>query len=326
MSQTTAAIRIHQTGDPDVLRPEEVPLSPPGPGEIQIRHQAIGVNFLEVNFRRGLYVAPLPYVPGNEGAGMVTALGAGVTGIAVGDRVAYAGPRGSYAAARNLPADRAVPLPADIDAETAAATLFKGLTAWYLLHRTHRVGPGTRLLFHGAAGGLGLIFCQWASALGAEVIGTAGGQEKCALAAEYGCAHVINYRSEDFVARVRAITGGAGVDVVYDPVGRETFPGSLEVLRRRGLWVLFGQASGAPPALDVAELGRRGSLYATRPTLADHIADRADLLEGAAALFAALRSGQIRPVIGARHPLAQAARAHADLEGRRTTGALLLIP
>ena len=323
---TTTAIRIHETGAPEVLRPEAIPLPDPAPGEIQIRQQAIGVNFLEVNFRRGLYDAPLPHVPGNEGAGVVTALGDGVTGIAVGDRVAYAGPSGSYAAARVLPADRAVPLPDDIDAETAAATLFKGLTAWYLLHRTCPVGPGTRLLFHGAAGGLGLIFCQWARALGAEVIGTAGGPEKCALAAAHGCAHVIDYRNTDFVARVREITGGAGVDVVYDPVGRDTYPGSLEVLRRRGLWVLFGQASGAPPALEMAELGRRGSLFATRPTLADHIADRADLMEGAAALFAALRAGRIRPVIGARYPLAEAARAHADLEGRRTTGSLILSP
>jgi NADPH:quinone reductase len=326
MTRTTQAIVIHETGDPDVLKWETVPLPDPAPGEVQMRHKAIGLNFLEVNFRAGVYTADLPYVPGGEGAGTVTALGEGVETLKVGDRVAYAGPRGSYAVERNIAADRLVALPDGVPFDTAAAMLFKGLTARYLLRQTFAVGPGHRVLYHAAAGGLGLIFCQWAASLGATVIGTVGSDEKAALARAHGCAHVINYRTEDFVARIRDLTGGAGVDVVYDSVGKDTFPGSLDCLRPRGLWVLFGRASGSPPPLDMALLGQKGSLYATRPTLANHIATRAQLVETADDLFAAYAAGAFRVDPPRSFPLSEARLAHAALETRTTTGATILLP
>lgn len=326
MTRTTNAIVIHETGGPEVLKWETVPLPDPGPGEVQMRQKAIGLNFLEVNFRAGVYNADLPYVPGGEGAGIVTALGAGVDSVKVGDRVAYAGPRGSYAEDRNIAADRLVALPDNVPFETAAAMLFKGLTARYLLRETFPVGPGHRILYHAAAGGLGLIFCQWAASLGAEVIGTVGSEDKAKLARAHGCTHVINYRTQDFVASVRDLTDGAGVDVVYDSVGKDTFPGSLDCLRQRGLWVLFGRASGPPPPLDMAVLGQKGSLYATRPTLANHIATRAQLVATATDLFAAFADGAFRLAPPLTYPLAEASRAHAALEARTTTGASVLLP
>lgn len=326
MTRTTQAIVIHETGGPDVLTWDTVPLLDPGPGEVQMRHKAIGLNFLEVNFRAGVYTADLPFVPGGEGAGTVMAVGDGVADWKVGDRVAYAGPRGSYAVDRNIAADRLVALPDAVPFNIAAAMLFKGLTARYLLRQTFDVGSEHRVLYHAAASGLGLIFCQWAASLGAEVIGTVGSEEKAALARAHGCTHVINYRSEDFVARVRDLTDGAGVDVVYDSVGKDTFPGSLECLRHRGLWVLFGRASGSPPPLDMALLGQMGSLYATRPTLANHIATRAQLVETATDLFAAYAAGAFRVNAPRTYPLAEARRAHADMESRNNAGASILLP
>lgn len=263
MAQQIKAIRIHETGGPEVLRWEHVALHDPEPDEVQIRHHAIGLNFLEVNFRAGFYKTDMPYIPGNEGAGVVTARGADVAGLNVGDRVAYAGLLGSYSEMRNIKADQLIPLPDAVDYQTAAALMFKGLTARYLLRETFAVGPGQVILYHAAAGGLGLIFCQWAASLGATVIGTVGSDAKIPLALAHGCTHVINYRTDDFAARVRELTDGRGVDVVYDAVGKDTYPGSLDCLKPRGLWVSFGRASGAPPAIEMATLAAKGSLYAT---------------------------------------------------------------
>jgi NADPH:quinone reductase len=323
----THAIRIHETGGPEVMKWEPVDVGDPGPGEVRIRHHAIGLNFIEVYFRTGVYKLPaLPFTIGNEGAGEVISVGDGVAGLAPGDRVAYAMAPGSYCEERLIEADRLVKLPDGISYQTAAAMMLKGMTACYLLRRTFRVGPDHIILFHAAAGGVGLIACQWASALGATVIGTVGSPEKAELARAHGCRHVINYRDEDFVSRVKEITGGAGVDAAYDSVGKDTYPGSLDCLKPFGTWVLFGQSSGAPPALEMGTLAQKGSLYATRPTLVTHVATRSGLEGLAAELFEAVGSGQVRIEINQTYPLKDAAKAHRDLEARRTTGATVLLP
>lgn len=326
MPQTIHAIRIHENGGPEVLHWEQITLADPAPGDVQVRHHAIGLNFLEVNFRAGFYKTDMPYIPGNEGAGVVTALGDGVTDVQVGDRVAYAGPLGSNAQMRNIKADQLVRLPDHVDFQTAAALMFKGFTARYLLRETFPVGPGHVILYHAAAGGVGLIFCQWAAALGATVIGTVGSDAKIPLALAHGCSHVINYRTQDFAARVRELTNGKGVDIVYDAVGKDTFAGSLDCLKTRGLWVSFGRASGAPPAVDMATLAAKGSLYATRPTLFHHINTLEQRQIAAADLFAALQSGAISVQINQTYPLQDARNAHADMEGRTTTGSSVLLP
>ena len=328
MSVVTTAIVQRSLGGPEVLKIEEIPLPPPGEGEVQIRQAAIGLNFIDVYFRTGLYKAAngLPFVPGKEGAGTVTAVGPGVSDFAVGDRVAYAGADGAYSRERNVATGHLVKVPDGIALETAAAMMLKGMTAEYLLNRTYKVGPGTTLLFHAAAGGVGLIAGQWAKTLGATVIGTAGSSEKIALALAHGYDHVIDYRNEDFVARVKDITGGAGVDVVYDSVGKDTFPGSLDCLKPRGLWVSFGNSSGPVEAFNMGLLSQKGSLYATRPTLFTYISTPQELKDCAGALFAVVLSNKVRINIAQTYPLAEAAQAHADLEQRKTSGTTLLIP
>jgi NADPH2:quinone reductase len=323
----TTVVCIHENGAPEVMKIEEVELSPPGTGEVQIRQAAIGLNFIDVYFRNGLYKAPrFPFGLGKEAAGTVIALGPGVTDFAIGDRVAYASSDGAYCVERNIETRHLVKVPADIPLQAAAAMMLKGMTAEYLLNRTFKVGPQTILLFHAAAGGVGLIAGQWAKALGATVIGTAGSAEKIALALEHGYDHVIDYGKEDFVARVREITGGKGVDVVYDSIGHDTFPQSLDCLRPRGTWVSFGQSSGPIDNFTLAMLAQKGSLFATRPTLFTYIATPEELRASAAALFAVVRNGKVRINIGQTYPLGEVARAHADLESRKTSGTTLLIP
>ena len=322
----TKAIVVRTLGGPEVLVEEEVDLAAPGPGEVQIRQAAIGLNFIDVYFRTGLYKSELPFIPGKEGAGTVTAVGEGVTDLVVGDRVAYASAEGAYAAERNAPASQLVKVPEGISLETAASMMLKGMTAQYLLNQTFKVGPETTLLFHAAAGGVGLIAGQWAKALGATVIGTAGSREKIDLALAHGYDHVIDYGKEDFVERVMEITGGKGVDVVYDSVGKDTFPKSLDCLKRRGLWVTFGNSSGPVDAFNVGILAQKGSLYVTRPTLFQYIAKREELVECANALFDIVRSNKVRININQTYPLAEAGRAHTDLETRKTSGTTLLIP
>lgn len=320
-------VRIHETGGPEVLRVEQAEPGRPGAGQVLLRQTAIGLNFIDTYHRSGLYPLPeLPAVLGREAAGVIEAVGPGVTGLAEGDRAAYAMVSGAYAERRVIDASRLVKLPDGIDERQAAALMLKGLTAWYLLRRTHRVVAGERLLFHAAAGGVGSIACQWAAALGAEVIGTVGSEEKAELARRYGCTHVVRYDREDFVARVREITDGRGVLVVYDSVGRSTFDGSLDCLAPRGLLVSFGQSSGPVPPVDIGVLAQKGSLYLTRPTLATSIAERDDLEQGAAELFEQVARGAIRVEIGQTYRLADVERAHRDLEGRRTTGSTLLLP
>lgn len=325
---TTKAIVVHELGGPENLKFEEVELLPPGPGEVQIRHAAIGLNFIDVYFRTGLYKAPngLPFVPGKEAAGTVIAVGPGVSGFAVGDHVAYAGSDGAYRVERNVETRHLVKVPEAIGLDTAAAMMLKGMTAEYLLNRTYKVGPETVLLFHAAAGGVGLIAGQWAKALGATVIGTAGSPEKVALALAHGYDHVINYGEENFVERVKDLTGGKGMDVVYDSVGRDTFPHSLDCLKPRGMWVSFGQSSGAIEPFNLAILAQKGSLFATRPTLFSYIATPAELAACANSLFDVVQSSKVRININQTYPLADAARAHADLEARKTSGTTLLIP
>jgi len=322
------AIRIHETGGTDVLRYEEVSLPAPAPGEARIRHEAAGVNYVDIYHRAGLY--PLPALPsglGVEAAGVVETVGEGVTSVTEGDRVAYVTALpGCYAEARNVPADQLLRLPAGIDPQTAAATLVKGLTAEYLIRRAFHVEPGMTVLFHAAAGGVGLIACQWLAHLGATVIGTVGSEKKADVARAHGCAHPIVYTEEDFVDRVRELTDGRGVPVVYDSVGRATFERSLDCLARRGTLVAFGNASGAPDPLDALVLARKGSLYLTRPSLFDYIASREDLEESAEVLFDVIGSGAIRTAIHHRRPLAEAAEAHHDLESRATTGSTILVP
>ena len=322
------AIRIHEYGGPEVLRWEEVEVGDPGPGQLRVRHAAVGLNYIDVYHRTGLYPLPsLPWTPGMEGAGRVEAVGEGVTEFKVGDRVAYASPPvGAYAEVRLIPADRVVALPDAIDDSTAAAMMLQGMTAQYLLRRTYRVQPGDAILLHAAAGGVGLIASQWARHLDATVIGTVGSDEKAELARAHGCHHVIVYTRENFVERVRDITAGQGVAVVYDSVGKETFMGSLDCLRPMGMMVSFGNASGPVPPFDPGILAAKGSLFLTRPTLMIYTAKRPDLLASAAELFAVVQSGAVKIEVRQTYPLAETARAHRDLEARRTTGSTVLLP
>jgi NADPH2:quinone reductase len=322
----TRAIRIHETGGPEVLRWEEIEVGRPGPGEVLLRQTAVGLNYIDTYHRTGLYPLELPAVLGREAAGVVVEVGQGVELFKTGDRAAYALHPGSYAETRVIPADRLVPLPADVDDRAAAAVMLKGLTAHYLLRRTYRVQSGDTILIHAAAGGVGLIACQWAQHLGATVIGTVGTQDKAELAREHGCDHPILYDREDLVARVREITAGRGVSVVYDSVGQATFERSLDCLAPLGMMVSFGQSSGAVPALDLGVLARKGSLFLTRPTLATYIAERDDLLHSSAELLEAVSSGAVRVEVRQTYPLKDAARAHRDLESRKTTGSTLLLP
>ena len=323
-----AAVRVHKHGGPDVLTFEDIEVPAPGQGQIKIKQHASGVNFIDTYFRMGMYPSPvgMPFVAGNEGAGEVIAVGPGVTDIKVGDRVAYVVPLGGYAAERLLPAERAVKLPANITYEQAAAMMLKGMTAQYLINRTYKVGKGTTLLMHAAAGGVGLILCQWANHLGATVIGTVGSEEKAALAKKNGCHHTILYRSEDFVAKVKEITGGKLCDVVYDGIGKDTFPASLDCLRPLGYFVSFGSASGQIEAFNINILQAKGSLFATRPTLNHYAAKREDLMSIAADLFDKVGSGAVKIPINQKYPLKEARKAHEDLEGRETTGSTILIP
>jgi NADPH2:quinone reductase len=321
------AVRVHQVGGPEVLTYEDVDVPAPGSGEVRIRQHAIGLNFIDTYFRTGLYKAPgLPFIAGNEAAGEVIAVGPGVTNFHPGDRVAYYYNLGGYATERNIPADKLVKLPDHISYEQGAVLMLKGLTVWYLLHKTFKVEPGHRVLIHAAAGGIGLLACQWAKALGANVIGTVGSEEKARLAAANGCDHVILYRTENFVERVKQISRGELCDVVYDGVGKDTFPGSLSCLRPRGLFVSFGNASGPVPPFPLAELNNHGSLYATRPKLNDYVGTRKELIEGADALFAAVISGTLHVPINHAYALKDAQKAHRDLESRATTGSGILKP
>ena len=327
------AIQITAYGGPEQLKLVDLPLpngGEPGPGEIRIRHQASGLNFIDVYQRTGLYQNPLPLALGMEGAGIVEAVGSGVTHLSAGDRAAYASnPPGSYCDVRVMPAKNVVRLPEGIAFETAAAMMLKGLTAQYLLKRTLPVEglqPGDHVLFHAAAGGVGLIACQWAKALGLQLIGTAGGPAKCALALEHGAAHVIDYTREDFAVRVRQITGGAGVKVVYDSIGKDTFEASLNCLRPFGLMASFGNASGPVPPYAIGQLGAKGSLYLTRQTLFTHIATREATQQMADDLFAVVQGGAVKIRIDQRYPMADVAQAHRDLEARKTTGSTVLLP
>jgi len=320
------AIRIHETGGPEVLRWEDVELGRPGPGEALLRQTAIGLNFIDTYHRTGLYPLPLPAVLGMEGAGMVEEVGAGVTEVKPGDRVAYAGVLGAYTERRLIAADRLVSLPDGVSDIQAAAMMLKGMTAEYLLLRTHRVQRSETILVHAAAGGVGLIMCQWAKHLGATVIGTVGSDEKAELARANGCHHPIVYTRENFTERVRALTGGAGVPVVYDSVGKDTFLGSLDCLRPLGLMVSFGNASGAVPPFNIGLLAQKGSLFLTRPVLMAYTAKREDLLSCARALFEVVESGVVKIKLERTWPLEDAASAHRELEGRRTTGSTVLIP
>jgi NADPH2:quinone reductase len=320
------AIRIHQVGGPEVLRFEDLPVGDPGPGELRIRQGAIAVNFVDIYHRTGLYPLPLPATLGVEAAGTVEAVGAGVTSLRAGDRVAYTGPIGAYAEARVVVAERCVKLPDGLDDRTAAAVFTKGLTAQALLRRTHPVKAGETVLVHAAAGGVGLLMVQWAKALGATVIGTVGSDEKAALARANGCDHVIVYTREEFPKRVRELTGGAGVPVVYDSVGQATFQGSLDCLAPLGMMVTFGNASGPVPPLDVRQLAARGSLFLTRPSVFAYISTRPALEAAAAELFEVLRTGAVRPRPPRVWPLAEAAAAHRALEARETTGSVVLAP
>ena len=321
------AIRIHGFGGPEVLTWDEVEVADPAAGEARIRHTAIGVNFIDTYHRTGLYPAEsMPTVIGREAVGVVEAVGPQVAEFQIGDRVGYPLFPGAYAEAANVPISALVPLPAEVEDEQAAAALLKGLTAHYLLRRTFAVKSGQTVLFHAAAGGVGTIACQWARHLGATVIGTAGGSAKVERARKNGCEHVVDYTREDFVARVRELTDGEGVPVVYDSVGKDTFEGSLDCLAPLGMLVSFGQSSGPVPPFDILKLSLKGSLYLTRPTLQSYIARREDLLAGAQALFDVVGAGAVRIDIGARYPLRDAAQAHRDLEARKTTASILLIP
>jgi len=323
----SSAIVVHELGGPEKLQFETVPDPTPVAGQARIRQTAIGLNFIDVYYRTGLYKIPsIPFTPGQEGAGVVDAIGPGVTGLAVGDRVAYAGVNGAYAETRVIAADRLIRLPSGIDDRTAAAMMLKGMTAEYLLLRCARVARGDTILFHAAAGGVGSIACQWAKALGLQVIGTAGGEDKVGRARQNGCDEVIDLNSEDFVARVKELTGGTGVRVVFDSVGKETFSGSLQCLMPRGMLVLFGQSSGVVPPLDLSRLASGGSLFLTRPPLAHYVATREDLVQSAGRLFDLVGRGAVRIDVGQTYPLRDAAQAHRDLEGRKTTGSTVLLP
>jgi NADPH:quinone reductase len=324
----THAIRIHETGGPEVMRWESIEVGEPGPGEVRLRQTAVGLNFIDVYFRTGLYPLPsLPGVLGMEAAGVVEAVGEGVTTLSTGDRVAYATPPpGAYAEARIMPAARLVELPDNIEERTAAAMMLRGMTAHYLLRRIHRVEAGDRILVHAAAGGVGLIACQWAKHLGATVIGTVGSDEKAEIARAHGCDHPIVYTREDFVARVREITDGEGVAAVYDSVGKDTFMGSLDCLRPRGMMVTFGNASGPVPPFEPILLAKKGSLFLTRPTLFHYTATPEDLAWASGDLFEVVGSGAVRIEINQTYALRDAAQAHRDVEARKTTGSTVLLP
>lgn len=323
----TKAIRITETGAAEVMEYVDVDLPAPGAGEVLVRQMACGLNFIDVYFRTGLYPQPLPGALGMEGAGVIEAVGANVTHVKVGDRVAYAGrPLGAYAEARVMPADILVKLPDSISFETAAAMMLQGLTVQYLFRRTFRLQGGETILFHAAAGGVGLIACQWARALGVTMIGTVGSDEKAELAKVNGCVHTINYNKENFVERVKEITGGKGVPVVYDSIGKDTFIGSLDCLSPLGMMVSFGSASGPVPPFGLNELATRGSLFVTRPSLFNYAAKRDDLETMAAELFGMVESGKIKVDINQRYALKDVAQAHRDLESRKTTGSSILIP
>ena len=323
----THAIRLHQTGAPELMQWESIALPRPAAGEVRLRHHAIGLNYIDTYHRSGLYPLPLPSGLGQEAAGVVEAVGEGVSEVAVGDRVAYAtAPLGAYAEARNVPADVLVPLPDALSFEQGAAMLMQGLTAQYLLRRTYRVQAGDTILVHAAAGGVGTIMCQWAKALGATVIGTVGSEHKAELARANGCEHPIVYTRENFARRVRELTDGEGVPVVFDSIGKDTFMDSLACLRPLGLMVSFGNASGAVPPVDIGVLARMGSLFLTRPTLFTYAARRSDLLAMASELFDLVVAGTLRVEINQRYALKDVAQAHRDLEGRRTSASSILLP
>jgi NADPH2:quinone reductase len=321
------AIRISRTGGPDVLRWESVEVGEPGEGQARVRHTAVGVNYIDTYHRSGLYPVPLPGGLGSEAAGVVEAVGSGVTVVKPGDRVAYAGgPPGSYAEVRLIPAHILVPIPAGVDDTIAAAVMLKGMTAQYLIRRTYPVKAGETVLFHAAAGGVGLIACQWLKALGATVIGTVGSDAKAEVARARGCAHVIVSAKEDVAERVREITGGAGVPVVYDSVGKDTFLASLDCLRPLGLMVSFGNSSGKVTPFDLGVLSQKGSLYLTRPTLATYTATRADLEATAKDVFDVIRDGTVKVEVRHTYKLSEAAQVHRDLEGRKTVGSIVMLP
>lgn len=322
----TKAIRIHETGGPEVLTYEDHDPGKPGKGEVLVEHKAIGLNFIDVYFRTGLYKSELPMIPGGEASGVVVSVGEGVRGFEPGDRVAYCVRGGAYCQARVIAADRLVKVPDSVSDEQAAAMMLKGMTAWYLLHRTYAVKSGDTILCHAAAGGVGLIVGQWAKHLGCTVIGTAGSPEKIDLARAHGYDHVINYRTEDFVAKVAEIAGQGKCAVVYDSVGKDTFPGSLDCLRPLGTFVSFGQSSGTIPPFDLGILGQKGSLFATRPTLFTYIEKRVDLEAATSAVFDVIANGVVKVMVNQTYPLKDVARAHSDLEGRKTTGATVLVP
>ncbi len=327
MAVTTHAIRIESPGGPEAMQWQEVEIGDPGPGEVRLRQTAVGLNYIDVYHRTGLYPVATPFTLGMEGAGVVDAVGADVTDLKEGDRVAYAdNPIGAYAESRLMAADRLVPLPDAISDEIAAAIMLKGLTAQYLLRSTFRVEAGHTILFHAAAGGVGLLACQWARHLGATVIGTVGSPDKAELAKAHGCDHPINYRTEDFVARVAEITGGAKCDVVYDSVGADTFMRSLDCLKPMGMLASFGQSSGKVEPLDTGILAMKGSLFLTRPTLFVYMARREDLLAASAEMFDLVERDILKVQINQRYPLKDAAQAHRDLEARKTTGSTILLP
>ncbi|MER7841938.1 quinone oxidoreductase [Streptomyces sp. NPDC096040] len=320
------AVRFYETGGPDVLKWEEVTVGAPGPGEVRIRQEAVGLNFADTYFRSGLYPVRLPDGIGVEAAGVVEAVGDGVTDVAEGDRVTYTGsPLGAYSTERVMPASHLIKLPPEISCETAAAMTMRGLTAAYLLRRIHPLKPGDTVLLHAAAGGVGLIVCQWAALLGIRVIGTVSSEEKADIARAHGCEHVIRYRHEDVADRVRELTGGAGVPVVFDSVGKDTFAGSLASLARRGLLVCFGTASGPVPPIDAMQLALHGSVFVTRPALADYIADPAERATLAGELFEHVTAGRIKIEINQRYALEDAEQAHRDLEAGRTTGSSVFV-
>jgi NADPH2:quinone reductase len=322
-----AAVRVHKHGGPEVLTYEQVEVGAPGLGQVKIKQHAAGLNFIDTYFRMGMYPAPsMPFIAGNEGAGEVVAVGEGVKDLKVGDRVGYVVPLGCYAEERLVVADRAVTLPASITGEQAAAMMLKGMTVSYLLKRTFKVQKGHNVLIHAAAGGVGLIACQWANHLGANVIGTVGSKDKGDLAKANGAHHIINYREENFVERVGQITNGAKCEVVYDGVGADTFPGSLDCIKPLGMFVSFGSASGPIKAFDINILQHKGSLFATRPTLNTYAAKRADLLDIANDLFDVVSKGAVKIPINQKYALKDARKAHEDLEGRKTTGASILVP
>jgi NADPH2:quinone reductase len=323
-----AAVRIHKNGGPEVLTYEDVPVPAPGPGQVRVKNHACGLNYIDTYFRSGLYPSPtgLPFIGGNEGAGEVVAIGPGVTDAKVGDRIGYTSALGSYAAERILQADRAVKLPDAISYEQAAGMMLKGMTVEYLLNRTFKVQKGMNVLIHAAAGGIGLIACQWANLLGANVIGTVGSQEKAALAKANGCHHTILYREQDFVAKVKEITGGKLCEVVYDGVGKATFPASLDCLVPFGMFVSFGNASGSIEAFNINILQQKGSLFCTRPTLNTYAAKREDLLSIASSLFNVVASGKVKIPVNQKYALKDTEQAHRDLEARKTTGSTVLLP